>query len=83
MDTFKDVFFVIKPHPAGVCLQKNPRITTRANTFLLRRDDPEFAGFTAADLLSASQAAITTPSTAFDAVESDEQWARYHSLKCL
>ncbi|MGO6735151.1 hypothetical protein [Rhizobium ruizarguesonis] len=70
VDTFKDVFFVIKPHPAGVWLQKNPRITTRANTFLLRRDDPEFAGVTAADLLSASQAAITTPSTvAVDATQ--------------
>ncbi|TBD19910.1 hypothetical protein [Rhizobium ruizarguesonis] len=70
VDTFKDVFFVIKPHPAGVWLQKNPRIATRANTFLLRRDDPEFAGVTAADLLSASQAAITTPSTvAVDATQ--------------
>ncbi|MBY5461754.1 hypothetical protein HFO89_36585 [Rhizobium leguminosarum] len=70
VDTFKDVFFVIKPHPAGVWLQKNPRITTRANTLLLRRDDPEFAGVTAADLLSASQAAITTPSTvAVDATQ--------------
>ncbi|MBB3744919.1 glycosyltransferase involved in cell wall biosynthesis [Rhizobium sp. BK591] len=70
VDAFKDVFFVIKPHPAGVWLQKNPRITTRANTFLLRRDDPEFAGVTAADLLSASQAAITTPSTvAVDATQ--------------
>jgi glycosyltransferase involved in cell wall biosynthesis len=70
VDTFKDVFFVIKPHPAGVWLQKNPRITTRANTFLLRRDDPGLAGVTAADLLSVSQAVITTPSTvAVDATQ--------------
>ncbi|MGR9223722.1 hypothetical protein [Rhizobium leguminosarum] len=70
VDTFKDVFFVIKPHPAGVWLQKNPRITTRANTLLLRRDDPGFDGVTAADLLSASLAAITTPSTvAVDATQ--------------
>ncbi|MBX4994137.1 glycosyltransferase involved in cell wall biosynthesis [Rhizobium binae] len=69
-DTFKEVFFVIKPHPAGVWLQKNPRMTARGNTLLLRRDDPKFAGVTAADLLAVSRAAITTPSTiAMDAVQ--------------
>lgn len=72
IDGFKDVFFVIKPHPAGVWLQKNPRVTTRVNTLLLRRDDPRFAGVTAADLLTVSQAAITTPSTvAVDAAQLD------------
>ncbi|ANL26674.1 hypothetical protein AMC90_CH00803 [Rhizobium phaseoli] len=72
VDTFKDVFFVIKPHPAGVWLQRNPQLNTRANTLLLRRDDPKFAGVTAADLLTVSQAAITTPSTvAVDAAQLD------------
>ncbi|KAA0685041.1 hypothetical protein DTW90_35680 [Neorhizobium sp. P12A] len=68
---FGDAFFVIKPHPAGTWLQTNADlISQRKNTLLLRRDRVEFSEVTAADLISASQAVITTPSTvAVDAAQ--------------
>lgn len=68
---FPDIFFAIKPHPAGMWLQKNARILeARGNCILFRRDDPDLSDLSAADLLSVSAGAIVTPSTvALDAVQ--------------
>ena len=67
-----DLFFLVRPHPAGRYLAKQKTAQTPANILIADPSDPAWAPISANDVLARASAAITTPSTvALDAALMD------------